>query len=491
MKEKIKKCLKFTGLLAAAAMCLCIILLEFVFTIQEYEAWKGSFHAPVNQLYEDMDSFFIGVCGLILCSGFFLLSVSGIVRLFRKSERAPSPLWRRSRNYILFISFILVAVSMLWDRDVTAKMDAIIEGGEVPMAYRLHLLHGWLSIVQMLASWGFLVPLYSWSKDQKAAWAKMTAEKAKNPPAGDFGKEGNTMGLLGKLFKRKDSKDIMEKPEILKIQTAEDPPLTQWKTFGKGEPVYFIDESRGIQKPIVDFNGNICNFPGFAQEDLWFSQAEPCYLKTRIRFGAIFERRDNRLIMLWKVQPDGRWEDEDGFGGTSYAEVTLYTFLDENGDFTEPFRVYRIGTHDMEKPEIPKVQTAEDPPLTRWETFGRGEPVYFIDESRGIQKPIVDLNGNICNFPGFAQEDLWVSQVDSCYLKPLIRFCTSFGRRGNRLIMRWEIQPDGRYWEDEDGFGGTSDAEVTLYTFLNENGDFTGPFRVYRIGTQDYYKSEV
>ena len=352
MKEKIKKYLKFIGLLAAAAVCLCMILLELVFTVPEYEAWKGSFHDPVNQLYEDMDSFFIGVCGLILCSGFFLLSVSGIVRLFRKSERAPSPLWRRSRNYILFISFILVAVSMLWDRDVTAKMDAIIEDGEVPMAYRLHLLHGWLSIVQTLTFWGFLVPLYSWSKDQKAAWAKMTDEKAKNPPAGDFGKEGNTMGLLGKLFKRKDSKDIMEKPEIPIVQTAEDPPLTQWVTYGRGEPVYFIDESRGIQKPIVDLDGNICNFPGFVQEDLWVSQVDPCYLKPLIRFRTSCGQRDGRLIMYWEIQPDGRyWEDEDGFGGTSDAEVTLYTFLNENGDFTGPFRVYRIGTHNYYKPE--------------------------------------------------------------------------------------------------------------------------------------------
>lgn len=116
--------------LTAAAVCLCMILLVLVFTIPEYGFWR--FHAPVNQLYEDMDSFFIGVCCLILCSGFFLLSVCGIVRLFRKSGRAPSPLWRRSRNYILFISFILVAVSMLWDRDVTAKMDAIIEDGKNP-----------------------------------------------------------------------------------------------------------------------------------------------------------------------------------------------------------------------------------------------------------------------------------------------------------------------------------------------------------------------
>ena len=50
MKEKIKKYLKFIGLLAAAAVCLCMILLVVVFTVPEYGAWKSSFHAPVNQL---------------------------------------------------------------------------------------------------------------------------------------------------------------------------------------------------------------------------------------------------------------------------------------------------------------------------------------------------------------------------------------------------------------------------------------------------------
>lgn len=56
------------------------------------------------------------------------------------------------------------------------------------------------------------------------------------------------MGLLGKPF---DSQETTEKP-------AEHPPLTQWGTFGRGEPVYSIDESRGTQRLIVDSNGNIC-----------------------------------------------------------------------------------------------------------------------------------------------------------------------------------------------------------------------------------------
>ena len=349
MKEKISRRLKFIGLLAGAAVCLCLSLLLLLLASSEYSSWQGSFHAPVNRLYENMDSFFSYVCLLILFGGLLMLSIGGIVRLFRKSERTPSPLWRRSRNCILLVSLILFAVSTLWDRDVAAKMEAVIEDGEVPMAYGLHLLHGWLTIVQMLTFWGFLVPLHAWSKDKEAAWAKMAAEKAKNPLVGGSGKAENAVDLLKEPF---DSQEATEKPEPPKAPTVEHPPLTQWVTFGRGEPVYFIDESRGIQKPIVDSDGGICNFPGFAQEDLWVSQVDSCYLKPLIRFRTAFGRRGGRLIMLWEIQPDGRyWEDEDGFGGNSDEEVTLYAFLDENGDFTGPFRVYSIGTHDYYKPE--------------------------------------------------------------------------------------------------------------------------------------------
>lgn len=505
MKKKIFRWLKFIGLLAAAAVCLCMILLDLIFVVPEYGAWQ--FHAPVKQLYEDMDSFFIGVSFLILCSGFFLLSVSGIVRLFRKSERAPSPIWRRSRNYILFISLILFAVSTLWGRDVAAKMDAIIEDGEVPMAYRLHLLHGWLSIVQMLTFWGFLVPLYSWAKDQEAAWVKMAAEKVKNPPVGDFGKEGNTMGLLGKLFNNK--KAVQDRLLLHRLGSME---LVNYGTDQiKLEKVEWVCKGPGAEKrvrepkeinkvydrgePLRVAGKSYSSFAHFWVENIGYSNEKldkNRILLVRKPIGSSQYSQD------WIVIRDG---EKISCIFADYNSTDVY--VTDDAQYIEPGVLDEMQAEGFvefvpeerrvvcEQAEIPKAPAAEHPPLTQWETFGRGEPVYFIDESRGIQKPIVDLNGNICNFPGFAQEDLWVSQVDPCYLKPLIRFCTSFERRGDRLIMLWEIQPDGRYWEDEDGFGGTSDAEVTLYTFLDENGDFTGPFRVYSIGAHDYYKPEV
>lgn len=42
--------------------------------------------------------------------------------------------------------------------------------------------------------------------------------------------------------------------------------------------------------------------------------------------------------------------------------------------------------------------------------------------------------------------------------------------------------------EEDDGFGAEPDEEVTLYAFLDENGNFDDPFRIYRVGTRKYYE---
>ena len=128
----------------------------------------------------------------------------------------------------------------------------------------------------------------------------------------------------------------------------------------------------------------------------------------------------------------------------------------------------------------------ESPYLTQTVVFGMHQyrradedsSVYFVDERQGIRKMLVNSRGVIQNFPGFKDKEKLAKLVDANALTPQIRFRTSFEKRDNRWIMHWEIQPDGRYWEDEDGFGGTNDEEVTLFTYVDENGNFTGPFEL-------------
>ena len=118
---------------------------------------------------------------------------------------------------------------------------------------------------------------------------------------------------------------------------------------------------------------------------------------------------------------------------------------------------------------------------------GEDSSVYFVDESRGIRKMIVDPWGCFQDFPGILTEDTWLDMVSPDALKPQICFRTSFEQAEHGWLVLWEIQPDGRYWTDEYGFGAEPDVEVRLYTFLNKAGAFTGPFRIYNCGMKRFY----
>lgn len=46
----------------------------------------------------------------------------------------------------------------------------------------------------------------------------------------------------------------------------------------------------------------------------------------------------------------------------------------------------------------------------------------------------------------------------------------------DKAVFIWMVQPDGRYWADEDVYGMRDDNEVTLYALFNKEGRFITPF---------------
>ena len=103
--------------------------------------------------------------------------------------------------------------------------------------------------------------------------------------------------------------------------------------------VYLLNvDDPSFKRCIVNGSGRIQNFPGVVKGD-WIKELEyPLDGKTRFRF-AIYPYKDGRASVEWTLQPDGRYfEDEDGFGAEHLEEVILYSYLDLNGRFTEPFR---------------------------------------------------------------------------------------------------------------------------------------------------------
>ena len=139
----------------------------------------------------------------------------------------------------------------------------------------------------------------------------------------------------------------------------------------------------------------------------------------------------------------------------------------------------------------------EDIHFSQTVTFGdhlyrkKGECAEIIMENTrtGIRKTIVDDDGMIVDFPGIAYPEL-VSLYKKGVSNGRIRFRSNISMLGEQYALIWQIQPDGRYWEDEYGFGMTSDDEINLYAHFNEKGRFTEPFHIYSIGDNRLYGTD-
>lgn len=46
----------------------------------------------------------------------------------------------------------------------------------------------------------------------------------------------------------------------------------------------------------------------------------------------------------------------------------------------------------------------------------------------------------------------------------------------------WQLNPDGRYWEDDDGYGMTSDQELNIHGFIDRKGRVLVKFRYLQTG---------
>lgn len=89
---------------------------------------------------------------------------------------------------------------------------------------------------------------------------------------------------------------------------------------------------------------------------------------------------------------------------------------------------------------------------------------------------ITDKNGIFLDFPGVKPGD-WECDLNGS-IRPQVNFtisCKPF-REDGLAEFEWLVQPDGRYWMDEDGFGMENDDEIVLYAKLDKKGRFVTPF---------------
>lgn len=96
---------------------------------------------------------------------------------------------------------------------------------------------------------------------------------------------------------------------------------------------------------------------------------------------------------------------------------------------------------------------------------------------------ITDSKGNFLSFPGMVN-GLWRASICRGIRERIdygynIESCPC-----GLALFSWTVQPDGRYWADEDGFGGENEDRVVLHSYINENGEFVTPFADFRYRVQ-------
>ena len=149
------------------------------------------------------------------------------------------------------------------------------------------------------------------------------------------------------------------------------------------------------------------------------------------------------------------------------------------------------GERRSEAPRSATEQSRDDPSASRLSKPARlsveercqcYQTAYVLVGPQG-NRTIVDFDKTIQRYPGTENEDAWLEFWTSA--KPLVNCVlygvdfTPVGQDAMRMV--WRIQPDGRYWADEGGFGMENDLEICLYSMLDAEGNFAHPFRLYSI----------
>lgn len=98
-----------------------------------------------------------------------------------------------------------------------------------------------------------------------------------------------------------------------------------------------------------------------------------------------------------------------------------------------------------------------------------GEKILLVDEhGRLVHFTLADINFDRVNQLENNQNASQLCAPYGFYVDPF---------RNGVALVSWTLYPDGRYFEDEDGFGGENCNETTIYGFIDTHGKVLVPFQ--------------
>lgn len=151
-----------------------------------------------------------------------------------------------------------------------------------------------------------------------------------------------------------------------------------------------------------------------------------------------------------------------------------------------------IGKHqkknDDHKPDFASAETPAQPAEACHLPDAAAEATGTVSD---IYHKMIGEGGRILNFPGFEHPDLVKSYLEDVTDRPYIYFSAELEPVGDgRYLFIWEIQPDARYWADEDGFGWGDGVQLFLYAYVDGDGNFLSKLRIYELDRELFFGTD-
>lgn len=108
--------------------------------------------------------------------------------------------------------------------------------------------------------------------------------------------------------------------------------------------------------------------------------------------------------------------------------------------------------------------------------FGYWKPRFLMDNNAKTAVEFMDAN-EVLKTVSVDDIDLdSLKQVPDMIVERAIRLSAHYptfirSYKNGIAELSWQINPDGRYFMDEDGFGMTDDDEITLYGYVDRTGN--------------------
>jgi len=113
--------------------------------------------------------------------------------------------------------------------------------------------------------------------------------------------------------------------------------------------------------------------------------------------------------------------------------------------------------------------------------------LYFADEEGKTVSRILDSEGIFVTFPGVEETEELKRELDGFRIVPELPYELYVkARRDGGWRIYWTVRPDGRYWMDSWGFGAEDYESLLLYSYIDSDGKFMMPFKLYSIGYSVY-----